>query len=260
MSEVMENPVLTSETATKVTVNRQRKQKPLRTLESQPQSNRAAVSTPSEVNYLAVVRDCAAHKVSEGQSYVSRKGKSHLKALACAAVASQLGYSAEEGKDLSVVPGGDAILAKIDGAIIQFFSQCGADIAAEYDRITVRTQFAFDRVRETKDAAGVVRKEYEFGLAGTMRGERSTRDVSEARRTLNVLLQKHKKRMDYMLEHKDDVNPQTGVAPRFTQAALKLQAERIACVEAEQAKLPKFDGAVTPDEPRDVAGRYQAQR
>lgn len=231
---------------------RQRKARERKSGESQPKSNRAAVSTPIEVNYLSAVKQCAGKKVSEGESYVSRKGKSHLKALVCENVASQIGLSKAEAKNLP-----EDVLGQIDQAIVLFFSQLGADIAREYDDIKVRTQFAFDRIRKLKGEDGTETKVYEFGQAATMRGERGCRDVSESRRVLNVLVQKHKKRMDFMLEHKDDPHPETGIAPRFSQSAMKAQAERIACTEAALAQLPEFEGAVTPDTPRDIAAKYQ---
>lgn len=262
-SATVGNPVLTQEQASGVSVARQARRNrggQARTLESQPASNRVARSTPSALNYLGTVKECATHKVSEGESFVSRKGKSHLKALVCASVASQLGLTAEQAKDLSKVDGGEEILANIDGAIVAFFSQCGANIATQYDRITVRTQFAFDRVKEQKAENGSTVKVYEFGVAGTMRGERDTRDVSEARRTLNTLLAKHKKRMDFMLDHKDEPHPDTGVAPRFSERQLRLQSERVAMTEAELAKLPAFQGAVTPEQPRDVTEHYREQQ
>lgn len=258
--ETLDNPVLTQGAATGVQVVEkpivQKRKQPTRTLESQPQSNRAAVSTPQEVNYLAAVKICAGHKVSEGESYVSRKGKSHLKALVCAAVASQLGLSKEDGQDLSQVRDGREILAKIDSAIVAFFGQLGSNIARDYDRLSVRTQFAFDRVKVGKDGS----RAFSYGLAATMRGERDTRDVSESRRVLNVLLTKHQKRMDYMLEHKDDDHPMYPGMPRFTKGQLAEQSARIEDVKGEIAKLPEFKGAVAPDTQRDVAEMYRNQK
>lgn len=263
METTIANPVLTNAQATGVQApvrQSRRNRQATRTQESQPKSNIAAVSTPVVPNYLAIAKECAGRKVAEGESYVSRKGKSHLKALCCAAVASQLGLSKEQAKDLGSVEGGEQHLKHIDTAIVSLFSQLGANIATEYDRLTVRTQFAYDRVKERKSESGATVKTYEFGLAATMRGERDTKDVSETRRTLNTLLAKHKKRMDYMLEHKDDVHPSTGVAPRFTTIQLRNQSALIGCVEAELAKLPEFQGAVMPDEPRDVSEHYRNQQ
>src|SRR5688572_9783176 len=66
-TQTIENPVLTKEQAS-ATQPRQstRNRRAARTLESQPQSNRAAVSTPIAVNYLTVVKECAHQKGAEG--------------------------------------------------------------------------------------------------------------------------------------------------------------------------------------------------
>lgn len=264
----IENPVLNDSAATEVQARTSKRQqrRERHTLESQPQSNRAARSTPIAVNYPAIVRECAHHKVAEGESYVSRKGKSHLRALVCAAVASQLGLSKEQAKDLASVTlenggqDGETILRNIDAAIVAVFSEFGTRIATEYDKITYRSQFAFDRVKEIKNEAGATVRNYEFGLAGTMRGERQTRDVSEARRTLNVLKAKHEKRLNFMQDHRNDPHPDTGVSPRFTDKAIKVQMDRVKDVLDALAQLPEFKGAVTPEEPRDVAEHYRQQK
>ena len=98
----------------------------MKTLESQPQSNIQAMSTPESstpelaIDYLGTVRRNAKRKVDNGAQFSSTKGKQSLLACVCDDVRSQLGIAKFDGDNKRIaLP--DAVFQACKQAIDKFW-------------------------------------------------------------------------------------------------------------------------------------------
>lgn len=151
-----------------------------------PPSNVAAVSTPAEIDFEAVVLQCAKRKTSVGTSFQGKKGKNHLFALCCSAVKSLRGMartahvSSEDEKAIQ-----DAIAAFWLAKSRDILSY-GTVVSASFDKPTVKF-----------NAEG----EAQLTLNAKLHATRSAKDNAEARLHLSFCLKTARKRLDYMLDN-----------------------------------------------------------
>lgn len=124
----------------------------MRTLETQPPSNAAAISTPTGgLNYAEIVRTCAKRKVDNGAQFSSTKGKTSLLNVCIDTVRSQLGISKrdEDGKPVNLP---DDVFAEIKLAVNQFWHNEARDLvelAIQKDaQITIRRGVLMSRVND----------------------------------------------------------------------------------------------------------------
>ena len=120
----------------------------MNTLATPPQ-NIQAVSTPSTLNYDAIVKQCAARKADNGAQFTSSKGKASLLSVAIDCVRSQLGISKfDENGKRNAIP--DDKFKELRQAVDLFWHNEAREIVeqaiAKDARITVRRGVLMSRV------------------------------------------------------------------------------------------------------------------
>lgn len=173
-------------------------------------TDKLAVSTPAEINYLAECRALASRKTKIGETFAGRRGKQSLFSAMCKQVKSLRSIDPREHLDSETVK-------EIEGAIALFW-QSEAERILTYGEIKSAT---YDKpsfkVIDLEDGA----KDADITLNAKLHAVRKPKDLAEYRLNALYLLAAAKKRMDYMLDH----------VAKFDREQMATQQNRIAILE-----------------------------
>jgi polyhydroxyalkanoate synthesis regulator phasin len=187
-----------------------------RTLESQPKSNQAAISTPAEINLVTLVETVAKRKSTDGVSFTGKKGKQTLFSAVCSAYRSMRGLPkfTDDGKPMKLT---DSVCAELQAAIATFWTSKANEIVGYGEIVSYRKDVAAMKLTDKGEA--------KLHLTATLRAKRQCADLSEHHRTAKILLDKAKKKMDYMLDNAGDYSRDDMEEQRVKITALELQLE-----------------------------------
>lgn len=183
-----------------------------KTLETMPANNSAALSTPAELDLVAMVKQCATRKANFGESFSSKRGKASLFSACCAFYrsAKNLPKFDADGKPVRLP---DNIVAEIEAAISLFWKQQAEDILGFGKIVSYRKGYAIVKV----DDDGRVHAK----KGAMLKAEKECEDVSDYHRTVGEKLRVAKKRLDYMLDN----------AGKFERDEMANQKWQIECLE-----------------------------
>jgi hypothetical protein len=202
-----------------------------------------------QVDYGAIVAECAGRKSAIGQTFVGKQGKQHLFASACAAVKSMLGIAKfmDDGKTPTRL---DQV--HVDGILdaMKDFWNSKIDLVKAYGEIRSVT---FDKpsaefTKVLDNAGNVIGTKATPKLNARAHVQKACRDDKESALMLSFLVAQAKKRVDFM---KGIVTPggnaSTAGAGKYTREEIAKAEERVAILEASQreyaAKVPAAPAA-----------------
>lgn len=189
----------------------------MNTLETLPRNADAAVSTPTEIDLVVLVSECAKRKAKLGESFQGKKGKQSLFALACAAYRSLRGLPKfdDDGKPCQLP---DSIANSIREAVASFWATKANEILSYGEIVSYRT----DITKATVTDDGKVK----LHLEAVLKAKRNPKDAAEFRLHCSFAHKQAQKRMDYMLDN----------LAKFDRDELNAQRRKVECLEkAEQA-------------------------
>ena len=184
----------------------------MKTLETTPRNADAALSTPTELDLVAMVEACAKRKATIGTSFSSKRGKASLFSACCAFYRSAKGLPKfnDDGKPAHLP---ERVVAEIEQAIVQFWQAQAQDILGFGKIVSYRKNQPIVKI----DDEGRVNAKY----GAILKAERECADVSDYHRAVGDKLRNAKKRLDYMLD-----NP-----AKFERDDLANQKWQIDCLE-----------------------------
>lgn len=173
---------------------------PIKTAESTPKSNEAAVSTPAEIDLVLLVESVAKRKASIGESFSGKKGKSSLFSGVCSAYRSAMGLPkfTEDGRPAQLA---DVHVASINDAITEFWQSKLNDLGSFGQVTSYRKNYVIAKVKED----GTVNLKYGAKMTAERKCGENTPGTAIGEYHLAALDRKKaaEKRMDYMLENMD---------------------------------------------------------
>lgn len=185
---------------------------PVKTAESTPKSNEAAMSTPAEIDLVLLVAQVAKRKASIGESFSGRKGKSSLFSGVCAAFRSAKGLPKfdDDGKPAQLA---DCHVADINAAITEFWQSKLNDLGSFGTVVSYRKNYVVAKVADD----GKVSIKYGAKMTAERRCGENTKGTPLGEYHLGALERKlaAEKRMDYMLDNLDKYDRDELARQRF---------------------------------------------
>lgn len=192
------------------------------TLESQPKSNQAALSTPKEIDLVSLASEVAQRKSKDGLSFNGKKGKQSLFTGVCSAFRSLMGRSKLDDAGRVIPLPQDEVIA-IEKAIATMWERKAVSLVNYGEVISYRKDVSASKIGKNGEA--------QLYLTATMKAKRYCADLSEWHRVAKLQLDKAKKRMDYMLDNAGKFDRDA-----FTSQKLAIEALEKALASQEMPK------------------------
>lgn len=194
----------------------------MKTLETQAPQNIQAISTPSDIDFDAIVRLCAKRKVDNGAQFSSVKGKASLLSVCIDTTRSQLGIAKRDENNVPVALPQD-VFNKLKSAVESFWHNEARSLVERAIRedahITVRQGVLMSRVSDK----GEISRSKTDKITSVYKPK-----VNEHRLCDTFGLTAAKARLDTMLE-------QVG---KWSRAELEAQRRKIAVLEDSLSAAP----------------------
>lgn len=191
----------------------------------QPKNADVAISTPSQLDLVALVERVAKAKAAIGSKFMGHKGKQTLFALVCNAVKSLMGL-AKFNDDGTPKHLPEEVAVEVRKAINSFWLNQANRMVTNYGEV-VSVQWDAPKAKVVDGEAG--KKDVNLTWNATLKARRDSKDDAEFRLGLSFEVGKAQKRLAYMQD-----NP-----AKYDREEVRAQQDFLTVLESKQLEMNK---------------------